>query len=229
MSTRALLVEDDPSVRESTALLLERSAIDVIATETGEAALREFATRAPFDVVIVDLMLPGISGFDVCRRMRDRSTVPIVMLTARSDVADVVAGLELGADDYIVKPFDGAELLARVRAVIRRMKFDPRVPPLRFGSLVVDPAAFRAEKGARPLDLTAMEFRLLLELVRNPGQVLSREALLERVWGYDYLGDSRLVDMAIKRLRAKLGDEAHDPEYIATVRGVGYRFEPRVR
>src|SRR5947209_8657577 len=129
MSTRALLVEDDPSVRESTALLLERSAIDVIAAETGEAALREFATRAPFDVVIVDLMLPGISGFDVCRRMRDRSTVPIVMLTARSDVADVVAGLELGADDYIVKPFDDAELLARVRAVIRRMKFDPRVPP----------------------------------------------------------------------------------------------------
>ncbi len=224
MIHRVLIVEDDASVRESTTLLLERAGMDVRATENGEAALNAIDHGA-FDVVILDLMLPGIDGFEVCRRLRQRSAVPVVMVTARSDVQDVVAGLELGADDYIVKPFDGQELLARVRAAVRRVQTDPSAPKLRFGELLIDPGAFRAELAGETLDLTAMEFRLLVELGRHAGKVLTRELLLDRVWGYDYLGDSRLVDMAVKRLRAKLGDEAHDPRFIATVRGIGYRFD----
>jgi DNA-binding response OmpR family regulator len=227
MALRALIVEDDPSVRESTALLLERSGFDAIRVPSGEHALRLHDGGASFDVVLLDLMLPGVDGYEVCRRLRDGSAVPIVILTARSEAHEVVAGLELGADDYIVKPFDESVLLARVRAAVRRAHDDVLIPKLQFGDLIVDPGAFRAEVGGRAVDLTAMEFRLLVELARNPGNVLTREILLDRVWGYDYLGDSRLVDMAIKRLRTKLGDEAQHPRFISTVRGVGYRFEPQ--
>ena len=169
-------------------------------------------------------MLPGMDGFEVCRRIRQESSVPIVMLTARSGVQDIVLGLELGADDYVVKPFDGAELMARIRAAVRRVA-PSNTSKLQCGSLTIDPPGCRAELDGETLELTAMEFRLLLELARHPGEVLTREQLLDRVWGYDYLGDSRLVDMAIRRLRTKLRDEARDPEYIATVRGIGYRFD----
>jgi two-component system response regulator MtrA len=218
-----LLVEDDASVRQSTTLLLERAGITVTDTETGEEALTRIA-RDPFDLLLLDVMLPGVDGFEVCRRVRRDSQVPIVMLTARGELHDIVAGLELGADDYVVKPFEGAELVARVRAVLRRNEVEPTTPSLRLAGLVIDPAAFRAEKDGRSLELTATEFRLLFELARHAGQVMTRELLLERVWGYDYLGDSRLVDMAVKRLRDKL-DADKRAELISTVRGVGYRFE----
>jgi two-component system response regulator MtrA len=218
-----LLVEDDASVRQSTSLLLERAGIRVTGTDTGEDALVQFA-RDPFDLLLLDVMLPGVDGFEVCRRVRRDSQVPIVMLTARGELHDVVAGLELGADDYVVKPFEGAELVARVRAVLRRNEVEPATPTLQVGDIVIDPTAFRAQKDGRPLELTATEFRLLFELARHAGQVMTREMLLERVWGYDYLGDSRLVDMAVKRLRDKLAADKRG-ELISTVRGVGYRFE----
>jgi two-component system response regulator MtrA len=218
-----LVVEDDPSVAEATGLLLERAGMRVVAAPDGRRALDLFQ-RQRFDAIVLDIMLPVIDGYDVCRSIRRVSTVPIVMLTARDDKAEIVAGLDLGADDYVTKPFSGPELVARVRAALRRVAADEPVPTIRVGSLEIDSAAFRAADGGRVLDLSATEFRLLVELARHPDRVLSREKLLERVWGYDYLGDSRLVDMAINRLRTKLGDDPKVPRYIATVRGAGYRF-----
>jgi DNA-binding response OmpR family regulator len=220
---RVLLVEDDRSVRESAALLLERAGMRVSAVPDGRQALDEFGRQA-FDLVLLDLMLPVVDGFEVCRTIRMDSQVPIVMLTARTETTDVVAGLELGADDYVTKPFEGAELVARVRAALRRRTVDGASPRLVIKDLDIDAAGFRLTQSGRPIELTATEFRLLVELARNVERVLSREALLEHVWGYDYLGDSRLVDMAVKRLRDKLGDDARDPRYIVTVRGAGYRL-----
>jgi two-component system response regulator MtrA len=220
-----LIVEDDTSVRESTALLLESSGLEAEGASTGEEALDVLARDQAFDLLILDLMLPGIDGLEVCRRVRRQSNLPVLMLTAKSEVDDIVTGLELGADDYVVKPFEGAELLARVRAAVRRQHMDPPAPRMTIGPLTVDPAAFRAELHGQRLDLTAMEFRLLLELVRHAGQVMTREMLLDLVWGYDFLGDSRLVDMAVKRLRDKLGEDGRAPRFLSTVRGVGYRFE----
>jgi two-component system response regulator MtrA len=177
-------------------------------------------------MVVLDLMLPGIDGLEVCRAIREQSNIPIVILTARTDAPDVVAGLECGADDYVTKPFDPAVLTARVRAVLRRTTDDPRgAAVVKARDLVVDEPAFVARRGDEILPLTTIELRLLIELLRDAGTALSRATLLERVWGYDYLGDSRLVDMAIKRLRDKLGEPDDAPPYIATVRGVGYRFE----
>lgn len=227
MPQRVLLVEDSPSVREAATIVLERAGFAVHGVEDGAQALDTVAQRPPFDVVVLDLMLPSLSGFDVCREIRKTSGIPIVMLTARDDVADVVAGLELGADDYLTKPFEPAELAARIRAVLRRTTGIGAVQEAAetWRDLVVDEHAFRAFRNDEELALTTIEFRLLAELVRNAGNVLTREVLLERVWGYDYLGDSRLVDMAVKRLRDKLGDPAEPPPYISTVRGVGYRFE----
>jgi two-component system response regulator MtrA len=170
-------------------------------------------------------MLPSIDGFEICREIRKTSHVPIVILSARTDTVDVVVGLESGADDYVTKPFEMAELVARVRAVLRRASAEPDERTLTVGDLEIDPSAFRAARGGLPLELTATEFRLLLELARHPGQAFTRELLLERVWGYDYLGDSRLVDVAVQRLRAKVeGDPSH-PRRITTVRGIGYRLE----
>ncbi len=223
MHERVLVVEDDRSVRETATLLLERAGLRVTAVGDGREALDEVAARR-YDVVVLDIMLPIIDGFEVCRTIRRDSQVPIVMLTARSDTADVVAGLELGADDYLTKPFQPAELLARVRAALRRPSADGSEPRLQIQDLDIDAPAFRVTQGGCPVDLTATEFRLLLELARSAERVVSREALLERVWGYDYLGDSRLVDMAVKRLRDKLADDARNPRYIATVRGAGYRM-----
>ncbi len=223
MHERVLVVEDDPSVRETATLLLERAGLWVTAVGDGQQALAELAQR-PVDAVVLDVMLPVVDGFEVCRRIRRESQVPIVMLTARTSTGDVVAGLELGADDYLTKPFRGAELVARVRAALRRRSTDRSAPYLRVGDLDIDAPGFRLTQAGRPVELTATEFRLLVELARDAERVVSREALLERVWGYDYLGDSRLVDMAVKRLRDKLGDDPRNPRYIATVRGAGYRL-----
>ena len=227
MPSRILLIEDDASVREAVSFVLERAGFTVTGVGDGADGLAVLATRDDFDLVLLDLMLPSKSGYDVCREIRRTSGIPIVMLTARADITDVVTGLELGADDYITKPFVPAELAARVRAVLRRSTAEEEAPPSRLESrdLLVDEAAFRAFRDGEEVALTTIEFRLLAELVRNGGHVLSRSTLLERVWGYDYLGDSRLVDMAVKRLRAKLGPAPGGTDYVATVRGVGYRFE----
>jgi two-component system response regulator MtrA len=219
---RILVVEDDANVREAVGLVLTRAGFDVAAVSDGPSALAAVADLRP-DLVVLDLMLPGMDGFTVCRRLRSSSTASIIILTARADTADVVTGLELGADDYVTKPFDSEELAARVRAVIRRGSDPPA--SLDFRDLHIDEVSFRAFKSGAELPLTATEMRLLIELVREAGSALTREALLQRVWGYDYLGDSRLVDMAIKRLRDKLGEPPEDPQYITTVRGVGYRLE----
>ena len=223
MNERVLVVEDDRSVRETATLLLERAGLRVTAVADGRQALEEVAGQR-FDLIVLDVMLPFVDGFEVCRTIRRDSQVPIVMLTARSDTADVVTGLELGADDYLTKPFQAAELLARIRAALRRPTADGSATNLEVQDLDIDAAGFRVTQSGRAVDLTAMEFRLLLELARSAERVVSREELLERVWGYDYLGDSRLVDMAIKRLRDKLADDAREPRYITTVRGAGYRL-----
>jgi two-component system response regulator MtrA len=218
-----LLVEDDVSLRETTGLLLERAGLSVTAVGDGLEALDAFRA-AHFDLLVLDLMLPSLDGLDVCRQIRRASLIPIVILTARTATEEVVAGLECGADDYITKPFAAAELVARVRAALRRPMADEGGEIIRADTLAIDSRAVRVTQAGSEIDLTAIEFRLLLELARHPDRVLSREQLLERVWGYDYLGDSRLVDMAINRLRTKIGDDARTPRYITTVRGVGYRF-----
>jgi DNA-binding response OmpR family regulator len=205
-------------------LLLERAGLRVTTADDGRQALEQLGQR-DFDIVLLDLMLPVVDGFQVCRSIRENSQIPIVMLTARADTADVVAGLECGADDYVTKPFQGPELLARIRAALRRRDADPLVPRMQVRDLDIDASGFRLTQSGRPVELTATEFRLLVELARNAEQVISREALLQRVWGYDYLGDSRLVDMAVKRLRDKLGDDPREPRYITTVRGAGYRLD----
>jgi two-component system response regulator MtrA len=220
---KILLVEDDAPVREMASLVLEREGFEVTSVGTGTEGL-ELARSGSFDLLLLDLMLPGLSGLEVCRQLRERSTLPIVMLTARADSGDVVAGLDLGADDYVTKPFDPAVLGARIRAVLRRLSVDEPVP-LAERDLLVDEVAFRAYQRGVELVLTRIELLLLAALVRGAGQVMTREGLLEQVWGYDYLGDSRLVDMAVTRLRRKLGEPALPPPYISTIRGVGYRFE----
>jgi two-component system response regulator MtrA len=224
VESRVLLVEDDRSIREVTALGLTRAGFQVEACGDGREALGLFGRR-PFDLVVLDVMLPGADGFDVCREIRREHRTPIVMLTARADSHDVVAGLELGADDYVTKPFELPVLIARLRAVLRRGAA-PEQPLVRtVGDLEIDEGAFLARRAGRELVLTATEFRLLAELARRPGQVFTRELLLELVWGYDFLGDSRLVDVAVQRLRAKLDGGADLPPLITTVRGVGYRLE----
>jgi two-component system response regulator MtrA len=224
VNERLLLVEDDSSIREIATLGLRQAGFRVTAASDGRDALAEFR-RDPYDLVVLDLMLPSLDGYEVCREIRRSSQVPILMLSARSDTVDIVVGLELGADDYVTKPFEMAELVARARAALRRASAVTAEPVISVGELEIDPGAFRACRAGRDLELTATEFRLLLELARRPGQVFTRELLLERVWGYEYLGDSRLVDVAMQRLRAKVEADPKDPRLIRTVRGVGYRFE----
>jgi two-component system response regulator MtrA len=178
-----------------------------------------------FDLAVLDVMLPSLDGFEITREIRKDSRLPIVMLTARADATDVIVGLELGADDYVTKPFDMPVLVARCRSVLRRAAAEPDDPVLHVGDLEIDVGGFVARKSGRDLALTATEFRLLVELTRRPGQVLTREVLLARVWDYEHLGDSRLVDVAVQRLRAKIEDDPATPTTISTVRGVGYRFE----
>jgi two-component system response regulator MtrA len=221
---RILLVEDDPSIREVTAIGLRNGGFDVVAASDGLEGLARFR-GASFDLVLLDVMLPGVDGLELCRAIRRISTVPVVMLTARGDTADVVLGLEAGADDYVRKPFEVPELLARVRAALRRSGrlSAGDTATLRLGPLVIDVAGRTVEREGREIGLTRTEFDLLVELVRHHGQVLTRDVLLDRIWGYDYLGDSRLVDVAIQRLRAKVEADPADPQLVLTVRGAGYK------
>jgi two-component system, OmpR family, response regulator MtrA len=221
---RLLLVEDDPSIREIAKLGLTNAGFRVTTAADGREGLLHFH-QTPFDLVVLDVMLPVLDGYEVCRQIRAESRVPVIMLSAKSDTVDVVVGLELGADDYVTKPFEMAELVARARAAVRRATAGDEEPVLVRGDLEIDPGAFIARKGGEEVRLTATEFKLLLELARRPGQVFTRDLLLERVWNYEYLGDSRLVDVAVQRLRAKVEDDPKEPKMIKTVRGVGYRYD----
>ncbi len=254
-----LIVEDDPSLREVIRLGLEGEGFRVAAAEDGPSALIAFASHPP-DLVLLDVMLPGLDGFAVCRELRKISLAPIVMLTARASTSDVVEGLEAGADDYVTKPFEFPELIARVRSALRRASVRaltgaeadasagarpaasagepaaaddrsgagaaPAAPqPLTLGTLTIDPGAYAVRRDLEEIPLTVTEFRLLYELARHAGQVLTRDQLLELVWGYSYLGDSRLVDVHVQRLRAKIEEDPARPALIHTVRGVGYRID----
>ncbi len=225
MGTSILIVEDDERIRTAVRLVLEEEGYQVYETESGEAALDVF-TPDPSDVVLVDIMLPGIDGFEVCRRIRRVSDVPIIMVTARSDSHDVVAGLEAGADDYLRKPFDPKELSARIRALLRRIRPDAGRPVhIQIDGLEILPDAGVVRYAGEAVHLTRTEFRLLVELATHPDRVLSREDLLERVWGYDYFGDGRLVDVHVRRLRMKIEPDAANPRFVVTVRGMGYKLQ----
>jgi DNA-binding response OmpR family regulator len=226
VSARILVVDDEPSIVDVLAYNLQRANYEVITARDGEEALA-LARRNQPDLIILDLMLPRIDGLEVCRALRRERDVPIIMLTARDSEVDRVVGLELGADDYVVKPFSVRELMARVKSVLRRAAPRPTetMPEaVRVGALRVDPARREVRWRDAELELTTLEFDLLHTLARHAGQVLSREQLLAQVWGYDYYGDLRLVDAAVKRLRAKLRQAAPDVEAITTIRGVGYKL-----
>jgi two-component system OmpR family response regulator len=218
---RVLVVEDAPRLLEILARSLREEGFVVDGAPTGEEALR-LAAIAPYDAVVLDIRLPDIDGFEVCRRIRQAgSESPVLMLTARDALADRVRGLDIGADDYLTKPFEFAELFARVRALVRRGP-GPRPVLLAVGDLELDPAAHTAALGGEPLELTAKEFAILEYLMRHPGVVLTRRRLIDHVWDYTYQGDSNVVDVYIRRLRAKLGEAT-----VETVRGVGYRLRDR--
>src|SRR6266852_842585 len=205
-------------------LALRRSGSGVRAAATGEAALRDFRDAAA-DVVVLDVMLPGLDGFEVCRRLRRGSDIPVIMLTARGDDLDIVGGLEAGADDYVVKPVEPRVLDARIRAVLRRTTRTGS-PAETYGELMIDRGSLIVRRAGRDVSLTPTELRLLLVLSGSPRQVFSRDQLLGLVWEHDYLGDSRLVDACVQRLRAKIEADTSQPRYIQTVRGFGYRFGP---
>ena len=223
MNEQLLLVEDDASIREVATLGLEQAGFAVTSAGDGREGLIQFR-QGHFDLVVLDVMLPSLDGFEILREIRKDSQAPVVMLTARSDLHDVVVGLELGADDYVTKPFELPELVARIKAVLRRSTAEPEGGVIATDGLEIDPAAFKVRRDGEEIALTATEFKLLLELARRPNQVFSRELLLELVWNYDYLGDSRLVDAAVQRLRGKIEEDPKEPKLIRTVRGVGYRF-----
>lgn len=226
MAIRILTVEDDERIRTAVKLALEDEGWTVAEAENGEQALATFA-QTPADVVLIDIMLPDIDGFEVCRAIRRASDVPIVMVTARDDTHDVVAGLEAGADDYLTKPFAPKELSARIRALLRRVRSaDPTRPQLRFGDLEIAPDQGLVRRGGDEVHLTKTEFKLLVELASSPGKVFSRENLLDKVWGYDYFADGRLVDVHVRRLRTKVEADPANPRHVVTVRGLGYKLQP---
>jgi DNA-binding response OmpR family regulator len=225
VSTRILTVEDDVRIQQALRLALEDEGYEVAGADTAEQALDAFHAR-PADVVLVDLMLPGMNGFDLCRELRKTSDVPIVILTARSDTHDVVAGLEAGADDYVTKPFVVKELAARLRSLLRRVRTSTGEPDrLVFGAVEIVPESGVVRRDGETVPLTRTEFRLLCELALSAGYLLSREQLLERVWGYDYFGDTRIVDAHIRRLRTKIEQDPSNPTLIVTVRGMGYKLQ----
>ena len=226
---RVLIVEDDPTISEVVVRYLEREGIEVEAVADGRDALEVAAQRWP-DLVVLDLMLPGIDGLEVCRRLRSRGPVPIIMLTARGEEEDRVLGLELGADDYVVKPFSPRELTARVRAVLRRSASSGvpdglGVDTLETGSLRIEVPARQVTSAGEILALTAREFDLLVHLARNPRRAFTREELLERVWGYSF-GDTATVTVHVRRLREKIEPTPSEPQHLVTVWGVGYRWDP---
>ncbi|CAL9516085.1 two-component system response regulator CseB [Streptomyces sp. enrichment culture] len=227
--THVLFVEDDDVIREATQLALERDGFAVTAKPDGLAGLEAFRADRP-DIALLDVMVPGLDGVSLCRRIRDESMVPVIMLSARADAIDVVLGLEAGADDYVTKPFDGAVLLARIRAVLRRFgraesgRAAGAAPDdggvLSFGELEIDTEGMEVRRAGQPVALTPTEMRLLLEFSAAPGTVLSRDKLLERVWEYGWGGDTRVVDVHVQRLRTKIGQDR-----IETVRGFGYKLK----
>ncbi len=225
VGTRILAVEDDERIREAVKLALEDEGWTVEGAGSGEEAVELFGRHVP-DVVLIDIMLPGIDGFELCRNLRRHSDVPIVMVTARNDTHDVVAGLEAGADDYLTKPFAPKELSARIRALLRRVRpMQPGHERLVFGDLELIPEEGKVMRGGSEVHLTKTEFRLLCELAENGGKVFSRESLLDKVWGYDYFGDGRLVDVHVRRLRTKVESDPANPRHVVTVRGLGYRLQ----
>ena len=221
-----LFIEDDDAIRLALSMALEDEGYQVIQAPTGEEGLAAFANHGP-DLVLVDLRLPDMSGFEVCRHLRARSLAPIIIVTAQTDTYDLVAGLEAGADDYVTKPVVPKELAARIRSALRRVQLHESAsaaPHSRFGDLELRREQGIVLKGGEEISLTKTEFRLLCEFADHPNIVLSRDQLLERVWGYEYLGDSRLVDAHVRRLRVKVEDHPDDPKLIVTVRGIGYRL-----
>ena len=223
---RILLVEDEKNIRDAVAAYLERAGYWVTPAADGQEAVDAFSLHQ-FDLVILDLMLPRLPGEKVCRIIRDTSDVPIIMLTAKGEVEDRIVGLELGADDYLIKPFSPRELVARVRALLRRAHIDsePQREVLDFGGLTIALNGHKVLDNDEEVDLTASEFKLLTTLSRYPGRVYSRMELVEKVLGYDFEGYERTIDSHVKNLRAKIGDDPRNPRWIYTVHGVGYRFE----
>jgi DNA-binding response OmpR family regulator len=222
--SRILIVEDDERIRSSMRLALEDEGYSITDVSSGEEAVAQFG-EVPVELALIDLMLPGMDGFETCRALRRHSTVPIIMVTARSDTHDVVAGLEAGADDYVTKPFVAKELAARIRALLRRSRPDPTGQlVLSFGDVEIEPEAGVVRRAGDEVHCTRTEFRLLCELADHPGKVLTREHLLEQVWGYDYFGDGRLVDVHVRRLRTKIEPDPANPQFILTVRGMGYKL-----
>jgi DNA-binding response OmpR family regulator len=226
-----LFVEDDPAIRGALRLALEDEGYEVVEAEDGQTGLRLFAEQHS-DLVLLDLRLPDISGFEVCRQLRQSSIVPIIMVTAQTDTHDLVAGLEAGADDYVTKPVVAKELAARIRAALRRTSLTESSSTnsanevSHFGDVQLFRELSVVRKAGVEVSLTKTEYNLLAEFANHPNMVLSRDQLLERVWGYEYLGDSRLVDAHIRRLRVKIEQQADDPKIICTVRGMGYRLIP---
>ncbi|WP_068434170.1 MtrAB system response regulator MtrA [Piscicoccus intestinalis] len=224
MKARVLVVDDDLALAEMLGIVLRNEGLDVVHCSDGASALEAFHQHRP-DLVLLDVMLPGMDGIEVCRRLRAESGVPIVMLSARTDTVDVVVGLESGADDYVVKPFKPQELIARVRARLRRGE-EPEPERLTIGDLVIDVAGHSVKRDGKIVGLTPLEFDLLVALARKPWQVFSREVLLEQVWGYRHAGDTRLVNVHVQRLRSKIERDPEHPEIVVTVRGVGYKAGP---
>lgn len=229
MSARILIVEDEDTLREALKYNLQREGYEVTTAADGLAAIETARTAAP-DIVILDIMLPGLDGFEVCRRLRSQSTVPILMLTAKDEEIDKVLGLEIGADDYMTKPFSMRELKARIRAMLRRAGMQDGTPSkvrnlIRVGPLCIDIEKRSVALGDRPVALKPKEFDLLAYLAQRPGRVFTREELLDRVWGYEWAGDTRTVDVHIRWLREKIEVDPSRPSLILTVRGVGYKIE----
>ena len=224
--TRILLVEDEASFSEPLSYLLEKEGYDVSVAETGPDAVARFDADGA-DLVLLDLMLPGMSGVDVCRRLRTQSSVPIIMLTAKDSEIDKVVGLELGADDYVTKPYSSRELLARIKAVLRRLAEPEELVPatVEAGPVRMDVERHVVTVGGTQVNLPLKEFELLEMLLRNAGRVLTRGQLIDRVWGSDYVGDTKTLDVHIKRLRAKIESDPATPRHIITVRGLGYKYE----
>ena len=224
--TRILVVEDEESFSDPLSYMLQKEGYDVAVAETGPDALTEF-DRNGADLVLLDLMLPGLSGVDVCRSLRAKSTVPVIMLTAKDSEVDKVVGLEIGADDYVTKPYSGRELLARIKAVLRRQAEPEELVPatVESGPVRMDVERHTVSVNGDTVSLPLKEFELLEMLLRNAGRVLTRGQLIDRVWGSDYVGDTKTLDVHVKRLRAKIEPDPGQPQHIVTVRGLGYKFE----
>ena len=223
---KVLVVEDEPALIDALEYGLSAEGFDVVATSDGEESLRLFDRERP-DLILLDLMLPGLSGTEICKRIRATSSVPIIMLTAKDSEIDKVVGLEVGADDYVTKPFSMRELVARVRAVLRRggeWEVPDMSAALEVRGIRMDPERYEVRVRGASVELPPKEFSLLELLLRNAGRVLTRDLIIDRVWGSDYVGDTKTLDVHIKRLRSRIEQDAHDPQHIVTVRGVGYKF-----